>query len=161
HRRRARALRGPPASELRGQRHHASLGRGHPLLPLRARRRLHRLSRRARRAGGPLLVHARARAHRARSDALTGPGVHYVDTSTGRTYPLTEARWRADNGHYLNLAPGPGLRRRDIETSRRSIWRYARALLVGDEHAVTLGEGWTPLLDGTWHGAPVHYKLEF
>ncbi len=87
--------------------------------------------------------------------------MHYVDPSTGRTYPLTEARWRADNGHYLNLGPGPGLRRRDIETARRSVWRYARALLVGDEHAVSLGEGWTPLLDGGWHGAPIHYKLEF
>jgi threonine synthase len=87
--------------------------------------------------------------------------VHYVDPSTGRTYPLTEARWRADNGHYLNLSPGPGLRRGDIDTARRSVWRYARALLVGAEHAVSLGEGWTPLLDGLWHGAPVHYKLEF
>jgi len=87
--------------------------------------------------------------------------VHYVDPSTGRTYPLTEARWRADNGHYLNLSPGPGLRRGDIDTARRSVWRYARALLVGAEHAVSLGEGWTPLLDGPWHGAPVHYKLEF
>jgi threonine synthase len=87
--------------------------------------------------------------------------VHYVDPSTGRTYPLTEARWRADNGHYLNLSPGPGLRRGDIDSARRSVWRYARALLVGAEHAVSLGEGWTPLLDGQWHGAPVHYKLEF
>jgi threonine synthase len=87
--------------------------------------------------------------------------VQYVDPSTGRSYPLTEARWRADNGHYLNLSPGPGLRRGDIDTARRSVWRYARALLVGAEHAVSLGEGWTPLLDGERHGAPVHYKLEF
>jgi len=87
--------------------------------------------------------------------------VHYVDPSTGRTYPLTEARWRADSGHHLNLAPGPGLTRRDIETSRYSVWRYARALLVGAERAVSLGEGWTPLLDGDWDGAPVRYKLEF
>jgi threonine synthase len=87
--------------------------------------------------------------------------VHYVDPSTGQTYPLSEARWRADNGHYLNLAPGPGLRRRDIDTARHSVWRYARGLLVGAEHAVSLGEGWTPLLAGHWHGAPVHYKLEF
>ena len=87
--------------------------------------------------------------------------MHYVDPSTGRTYPLTEARWRADSGHYLNLSPGPGLRRGDIDTARRSVWRYARALPVGAEHAVSLGEGWTPLLDGLWHGAPVHYKLEF
>lgn len=87
--------------------------------------------------------------------------MHYVDPSTGRTYPLTEARWRADNGHYLNLAPGPGLRQADIDPARRSVWRYARALPVEVAHAVSLGEGWTPLLPGEWHGAPVHYKLEF
>jgi threonine synthase len=87
--------------------------------------------------------------------------VHYVDPSTGDTYPLTEARWRADNGHYLNLAPGPGLTRRDIDGARHSVWRYARALLIGAEHAVSLGEGGTPLLDGEWHGAPVRYKLDF
>jgi threonine synthase len=87
--------------------------------------------------------------------------VHYVDPSTGQTYPLSEARWRADNGHYLNLAPGLGLKRRDIDSARHSVWRYARGLLVGAEHAVSLGEGWTPLLAGEWHGAPVHYKLEF
>jgi len=87
--------------------------------------------------------------------------VHYLDPSTGRSYPLDEARWRADNGHYLNLAPGPGLRRRDIDTARHSVWRYARGLLVGVEHAVSLGEGWTPCLAGKWHGAPVHFKLEF
>ena len=87
--------------------------------------------------------------------------MHYVDPSTGDTYPLTEARWRADNGHYLNLAPGPGLTRRDIDGARHSIWRYARALLIGAEHAVSLGEGGTPLLDGEWHGAPVRYKLDF
>lgn len=87
--------------------------------------------------------------------------MHYVDPSTGQTYPLSQARWRADNGHYLNLAPGPGLKQRDIDTTRRSVWRYASGLLVGPEHAVSLGEGWTPLLAGHWHGAPVHYKLEF
>jgi threonine synthase len=87
--------------------------------------------------------------------------VHYVDPSTGRTYPLDEARWRADNGHYLNLSPGPGLRRGEIDGTRRSVWRYARALPVDVAHAVSLGEGWTPLLDGRWHDAPVRYKLEF
>ena len=87
--------------------------------------------------------------------------MHYVDPSTGQTYPLSEARWRADSGHYLNLSQGPGLKRRDIDGARRSVWRYAAALAVGAEHAVSLGEGGTPLLDGEWHGAPVHYKLEF
>jgi threonine synthase len=87
--------------------------------------------------------------------------VNYVDPSTGRTYPLTEARWCADNGHYLNLGPAPGLGREDIETSRHSVWRYAKALLVEAEDAVSLGEGWTPLVPGDWGGAPVLFKLEF
>ena len=47
--------------------------------------------------------------------------MHYVDPSTGQTYPLSEPRWRGDNGHYLNLAPGPGLKPRDIETTRHSV----------------------------------------
>ena len=87
--------------------------------------------------------------------------MRYVDPSTNRTFPLSEARWCADNGHHLNLEPGPGLRRRDIDPARYSVWRYARALLVEAEHAVSLGEGWTPLLPGEWHGAPVRYKLDF
>jgi threonine synthase len=87
--------------------------------------------------------------------------VHYVDPSTGRTYPTTEARWCGEDGHYLNLEPAPGLGRRDIETSRHSVWRYAKALLGGEEHAVSLGEGWTPLVAGEWGGAPVRYKLDF
>ena len=85
----------------------------------------------------------------------------YVDPSTGQHYPLTEARWRANNGHYLNLAPAPGLGRADIDASRHSVWRYARALRVDVAHAVSLGEGGTPLVAGDWGGAPVLYKLEF
>ena len=35
--------------------------------------------------------------------------MHYIDPSTGATYPLDAARWRADSGHYLNLGAAPGL----------------------------------------------------
>ena len=83
-------------------------------------------------------------------------GVSYVDPSTGQHYPLTEARWCADNGHYLNLAPAPGLGRADIDASRHSVWRYAKALRVDSGHAVSLGEGGTPLVAGEWKGASVH-----
>ena len=92
---------------------------------------------------------------------MSPSAVHYVDPSTGRTYPLGDARWRADNGHYVNLSPGPGLRRGEIDGARRSVWRYAAALPIGADHAVSLGEGWTPLLPGEWHGTRIDYKLEF
>jgi threonine synthase len=87
--------------------------------------------------------------------------VRYVDPVTGRTYPTAEPRWCGDDGHYLNLGPGPGLGRDDIDLGRDSVWRYAKALLVDAEDAVSMGEGWTPLVAGVWAGAPVLYKLEF
>lgn len=100
-------------------------------------------------------MHARARPHRPRGGPLS-----YVDPSTGRTYPLDEARWRGEGGHYLNLEPAPGLTRRDIDGSRFTVWRYAKALRVDAKDAVSLGEGWTPLVPGEWDGAPVQWKLE-
>jgi threonine synthase len=87
--------------------------------------------------------------------------VNYVDPSTGRTYPLATARWCGEDGHYLNLGPGQGLGRDDIDPGRDSVWRYAKALLVDAEDAVSMGEGWTPLVAGVWAGAPVLFKLEF
>jgi threonine synthase len=41
------------------------------------------------------------------------------------------------------------------------VWRYATALLVDRRHAVSLGEGWTPLVSGEWEGARVRWKLDF
>jgi len=87
--------------------------------------------------------------------------VRYVDPATGRTYPLDRARWCGDDGHYLNLTPGPGLGRSDVDASRRSVWRYARALAVDDAAPVTLGEGWTPLVAGRWGGVSVLYKVDY
>ena len=87
--------------------------------------------------------------------------MHYIDPSTGATYRLEVARWRADSGHYLNLGPAPGLTRADIDRSCHSVWRYHKALLTPRDGAVTLGEGWTPLIEGTWDTMPVKLKLEF
>ena len=91
--------------------------------------------------------------------------MNYFDPVSGATYPADRARWCSDTGGYLNLAPGAGLKRGDIQTSRYSVWRYAKAIEVDDRHAVTMGEGWTPLLCGEWlsgqHRVPMMFKLEF
>ncbi|MBM3343933.1 MAG: pyridoxal-phosphate dependent enzyme [Betaproteobacteria bacterium] len=87
--------------------------------------------------------------------------MQYIDPSTGKHYPIDTARWRADSGGYLNLTPGPGLKRADIDPTRRSVWRYAKAIAVDATHAVTMGEGWTPLTCGEWQGAPALFKLDF
>jgi len=87
--------------------------------------------------------------------------MNYIDPVSGKTYATDTARWCSDSGGYLNLTPGAGLKRGDIDTTRRSVWRYAKAIGVDDQHAVTMGEGWTPLTCGDWNGTPMMFKLEF
>ena len=87
--------------------------------------------------------------------------MHYIDSITGKTYSLDEAHWRGDSGGHLNLADAPGLTRNDIDPSLNSLWRYRKALLVDAASAVSMGEGWTPLVHGVWDGMPVLFKLDF
>jgi threonine synthase len=87
--------------------------------------------------------------------------MHYIDSITGAVYPLAEPRWRGDSGGHVNLGDAPGLGRDDIDPAANSLWRYRKALLVDAAGAVTLGEGWTPLVPARWGGAPVLMKLEF
>lgn len=87
--------------------------------------------------------------------------MNYIDSVSGAVYPDDTARWCGDTGAYLNLAPGNGLRRSEIDTGERSVWRYAKGISVARDHAVTLGEGCTPLLSRSWQGVPVQFKLEF
>ena len=86
--------------------------------------------------------------------------MHYID-SNGATYPLDRARWCGDGGTTLTLGEAPGLTRDEIDTSKHSVWRYAKALLVAGDDAVTLGEGWTPIVRGKVGGIAVALKLEF
>jgi threonine synthase len=64
----------------------------------------------------------------------------------GRRYPLSEPRWRGADGSPLLVSPQPGITRADVESARRSQWRYAAALPL-PLRPVTLGEGLTPLLE--------------
>ncbi|MFE3094142.1 pyridoxal-phosphate dependent enzyme [Streptomyces sp. NPDC059248] len=85
----------------------------------------------------------------------------YRDERSGRTYPLTDPRrWRGDDGAPLSVGASPGLAPVDVDTARRSLWRYRAAFPV-PLAPVTLGEGCTPLLDGEWEGVPVSFKPEW
>lgn len=87
--------------------------------------------------------------------------MQYIQPDSGATYSIDQPRWCADDGGYLNLTAGPGLTRDQIKPERHSVWRYASAIGVYAAHAITLGEGWTPLIRGEWRGASTHFKLEF
>ena len=87
--------------------------------------------------------------------------MHYIDSATGARYSLDEPRWRGDAGAHLNLGDARGLGRAEIDTAANSLWRYRRALMVEAKNAVTLGEGWTPLVSGQWDGLPLALKLDY
>ena len=84
----------------------------------------------------------------------------YDCPACGRSWAADQPRWRCDCGSHLNLAPGDGLSRGDIAVGEASLWRYAAALALRGPPRVSLGEGWTPLVQRDWQGAPVLFKLE-
>jgi len=84
----------------------------------------------------------------------------YLCPACGATIPADRPLWRCDCGSHLNLAPGQGLVRGEIDTGKASLWRYRAALALDDAPRVSLGEGWTPLVTRLWDGAPIRFKLE-
>lgn len=84
----------------------------------------------------------------------------YQCPACGKRTPADRPIWRCDCGGPLDLEPGPGLGRGDIEPGDASLWRYQKALALGGPPRVSLGEGWTPLLSREWDGAAVLFKLE-
>ncbi len=87
--------------------------------------------------------------------------VTYLDPRTGATFPLDQPRWCGPGHAPLLLTPLPGLTRGQIEGTTRSLWRYRAALPFQPEQPITLGEGCTPLLPRTLHGASVLLKCEW
>ncbi len=84
----------------------------------------------------------------------------YCCPACGANLAADRPIWRCPCGSHLNLAPGRGLARGDIDRGEASLWRYCAALALDHKPRVSLGEGWTPLVIRDWAGVPVHFKLE-
>ena len=70
--------------------------------------------------------------------------VSYINPRTGGRWSSSHPLWRApDDGGVLELEPGQGLRRQDVDTSERSLWRYEALLPTRTHEGVRAG--WTPL----------------
>jgi threonine synthase len=85
----------------------------------------------------------------------------YLDPRTGQTFALDQPRWCGDDGAPLLLTPLAGITRAQIFSPVRSLWRYRAALPFQPDDPITLGEGTTPLLTRTIHGAKIHLKCEW
>ncbi|MBV8839523.1 MAG: pyridoxal-phosphate dependent enzyme [Alphaproteobacteria bacterium] len=92
---------------------------------------------------------------------MSPPAPAYIDPATGRSFPLAAPRWRAEDGAPLMITPLPGITRRDIDTTRRSLWRYAASFPVAIDDPISMGEGLTPLVAHAFGGGTAHFKLEW
>jgi threonine synthase len=85
----------------------------------------------------------------------------YLDPRSGQTFPLDQPRWCGPNHAPLLLTSLPGLRRVEIDTATRSLWRYRAAFPMQVDEPISLGEGCTPLIRRSLHGAPALLKCEW
>lgn len=93
---------------------------------------------------------------------MTSPEApRYIDPHTGKTYSLSDSRWRSEEGNPMMITPLPGITRDDIERDRRSIWRYRAALPLHIDKPVSMGEGCTPMVEKSWRGLAPLFKLEW
>ncbi|MDF1794388.1 MAG: threonine synthase [Thalassobaculaceae bacterium] len=85
----------------------------------------------------------------------------YVTRDGGHRYPVDTPIWRCpETGEPVNLTPGDGLVRADIDAGERSLWRYAKAVRVDKSVRVDLGEGCTPLFPISYGGGRPRLKME-
>ena len=82
--------------------------------------------------------------------------------SCKRTYPQDAYRWCCDCGSVFELEGTSGFDKDKIEAGDFSLWRYRAMLPVKYEKGIiSLGEGFTPLVETQVYGARIHCKLEF
>jgi threonine synthase len=79
----------------------------------------------------------------------------YLCPACGATLVADRPLWRCSCGSHLNLAPGRGLVRGEINAGDASLWRYRAAMALSEAPKVSMGEGWTPLVTRSWVG-PIH-----
>src|SRR6202789_2508718 len=85
----------------------------------------------------------------------------YLDPRSGQSWPIEKPRWCGDDGAPLLLTPLPGITRDRIDRSARSLWRYRAAFPLAISEPISLGEGMTPLLPRTLHGARALLKYDW
>ncbi|MFQ5812629.1 MAG: threonine synthase [Anaerolineae bacterium] len=82
--------------------------------------------------------------------------------SCQRTYPYDIHRWRCECGGVFELEGAPGFAKDEVEMGDFSLWRYRAMLPVKyEESVISLGEGFTPLVETQVYGTRIHCKLEF
>jgi threonine synthase len=79
-----------------------------------------------------------------------------------RTYPLDTREWRCECGGVFGLEGTLPFSRQAVASDEPTLWRYRAMLPIEQgERIVSLGEGFTPLVEANIYGVPILCKLEF
>ena len=84
-----------------------------------------------------------------------------IDENNGIEYSIEEPRWCSDHKNPLSVSEIKGICSDQIDLKERSIWRYKEAFPIDISTKVSLGEGCTPLVSGSFRGYDVLFKLEW
>lgn len=78
-----------------------------------------------------------------------------------RDIPFDVTRYLCPCGGVLEIVDAPSFEANRVHLEEYTLWRYREALPLPDDAApVTLGEGWTPLVDVEWNGLEIQVKME-
>lgn len=86
--------------------------------------------------------------------------MHFVCSLCERVYPLETNLWRCQCGGYFLLEGCSPFSASEVNQKACSLWRY-RAFLPPVTEVVSMGEGFTPLVEARWEGLPLFFKLEY
>lgn len=79
-----------------------------------------------------------------------------------QTYPIDAEIWRCECDGVLEMTDLPAFDRGAIIKDDYSLWRYRHMLpFEKEEHIVSMGEGFTPMVETNIYGVPVHAKAEY
>lgn len=81
-------------------------------------------------------------------------------THCNETEPWPGSRWACACGGPRELIGLPEFSPEAIEPRQPGLWRYRRMLPSLPHTPITLGEGWTPLIPGSWDGLALYWKME-
>ena len=85
-----------------------------------------------------------------------------VCSNCSNRFSTDQPRWCCDCGGYLLLQDRPNFSRESLRKRPPGLWRYHEGLGISDlSHAVSLGEGSTPLIQVRLGGDPVRLKLDY
>lgn len=84
----------------------------------------------------------------------------YTCPTCAATYSSDTPRWRCDCGHYLHYTSPAMFTKADLANRNHTIWRYSEAYGIAPENIVSLGEGYTPLIEDRLFDQNVLLKMD-